>query len=120
MANYTRIVISEVYISVSFDVGDDKVMAIGTRMNQMCGDAYMNGYNWDAFLCAYLSVNAPEILDIIEPDPEADMYSAYIDEVDEENKALAQKFCGIIDDLFNNEDKIYEFLRENADYIEWE
>ena len=41
-------------------------MAIGERMNEICDQAYMNGYNWEAFLNSYLEENAPEIADAIE------------------------------------------------------
>ena len=120
MSESVNINIHDGYISVSFDVADPKIMAVGEKMNEICDEAYMNGYNWEAFLNCYLSVNAPEILEQIDSDPEAEMYSAFIEEVNDETKALAVKFGELIEDLFNNEDKVYSFLNEYAEDIAWD
>ncbi len=120
MSESVNINIHDGYISVSFDVAEPKIMAVGEKMNEICDEAYMNGYNWEAFLNCYLSVNAPEILEQIDSDPEAEMYSAFIEEVSDETKALAAKFGELIEDLFNNEDKVLEFLREYAEDIAWD
>lgn len=120
MSKTVNVIISDEYLSVSFDVADPKIMEIGNKMNEICDEAYMNGYNWEAFFNAYLAANAPEILDVIESDPEAEMYSAYIEEVNDETRALAQKFGQLIEDLFENEEKILDFVKENAEDIEWD
>lgn len=89
-------------------------------MQELVEDAYMNGYNWDAFLNVYLKYNAPEILDVFESDPEAGMYSSYTEEVTEDNKALAQKLADIIEHLIENEQEIYDFLEQYGEEIEWD
>lgn len=110
----------EDYIAISFYNENDKPFAIGEKMNELVEDAYMNGYNWAAFFNAYLEENAPEILEVLEEDPEAGMYSAYINEVNENTKALAQKFGDMIEHLMENEEEIYDFLEEHAETIEWD
>ena len=120
MAEYAKLIIGEDYISVSFDAGNEDIQAIGSKMNEICDTAYMNGYNWDAFFNFYLGQNAPEILDVIESDPEADMYSVYIEEVNNETKALAEQLAEIIDELLNDEEKLLSFVKANADDIEWD
>ena len=120
MANYANIFVSEEYITVSFDAGNDDIMAIGEKMNEMYDEAYMNGYNWDAFMNCYLEQNAPEILEVIDSDPEADMYSVYFEDVSDENKELAEKLVQIIDDLLSSEARVISFLESNADVIEWD
>ena len=89
-------------------------------MNEICCAAQMNGYNWDAFFNCYLGQNAPEILDVIESDPEADKYSVYIEEVSNETKALAEQLAEIIDEFLNDEEKLLSFVKANADDIEWD
>ena len=37
----------------------EKTLAIGEQMNEINEEAYMNGYNWDAFFNYYLEENAP-------------------------------------------------------------
>ena len=37
-------------------------------MNEINEEAYMNGYNWDAFFNYYLEENAPDILESLESD----------------------------------------------------
>ncbi len=120
MANYANLFVSEEYITVSFDAGNDDIMAIGEKMNEMYDEAYMNGYNWDAFMNCYLEQNAPEILEVIDSDPEADMYSVYFEDVSDENKELAEKLVQIIDDLLSSEARVISFLESNADVIEWD
>ena len=120
MADYVNLNIGEDYISITFNVGNNRIMEIGSRMEEICEDAYMNGYNWDAFFNFYLGQNAPEILDVIESDPEADMYSVYIEEVNNETKALAEQLAEIIDELLNDEEQILSFVKANADDIEWD
>ncbi len=119
MSKIANVVTGENYISVNFDV-EDKVLEIGEHMNELCDEAYMNGYNWEAFLNHYLEINAPEILSAIDTDSEAGMYSAYFNDVTEENKALAERYAEIINGLFENEDEIYSFLEDNAGDIEWD
>ena len=36
----------------------EKTLAIGEQMNEINEEAYMNGYNWDAFFNYYLEENA--------------------------------------------------------------
>jgi hypothetical protein len=120
MTEYTKLIISEDYISISFDAGNEDIQIIGSKMNEICDAAYMNGYNWDAFFNCYLGQNAPEIFDVIESDPEAEMYSVYIEDINSETKALAEQLVEIIDDLLNDEEKILSFVKANADDIEWD
>ncbi|MCR5719067.1 MAG: immunity 51 family protein [Lachnospiraceae bacterium] len=120
MKDYYNISFFEDYISVSLYVEYEEVMKLGEAMEQADSNAYMNGYNWEAFLNKYLEYNAPEILDILESDSEAGMYSAYINDVNEETKALAQKFGEIIESLIENEDLALDFLEEHGDEIDWD
>ena len=52
-------------------------------------------------------------------DPEADMYVAYYD-LTPENKKKSEKFAEIITSLIENEEELYQFLRDNGDEIEWD
>lgn len=40
-------------------------------------EAYMNGYNWEAFLNFYLEKYFPEVMTGMSSDPEAGMYAAW-------------------------------------------
>ncbi len=120
MADLVRLQELDDYIAVSFDAGDEKIMAIGTKMQEMCEAAYMNGYNWEAFINAYLEQNAPDILEELDSDPEAEIYSVYINDIGDAGKAAAERLKKILDDLFDNEDEIYGFLEQYADEIEWD
>lgn len=120
MKDYYNISVYDDYISISLYLEYEEVAKLGEVMEQAEPNAYMNGYNWEAFLNKYLEINASEILDVIEPDSEAGMYSAYINDVNEETKALAQKFGEIIESLIENEDIALDFLEEHGDEIEWD
>ena len=120
MKDYYNVSVYDDYISISLYLEYEEVEKIAGKMEEANADAYMNGYNWEMFLNKYLEYNAPEILDVIDPDSEAGMYSAYINDVNEDTKALAQKFGEIIESLIENEDLILDFLEEHGDEVEWD
>ena len=70
----------------------EKTLAIGEQMNEINEEAYMNGYNWDAFFNYYLAENAPDILESMESDPEAGSYAAYFEDT-AENEQKAKRFA---------------------------
>ena len=106
-------------ITVLFNIEDETVMALGERLAEICADAYMNGYNWDALLVCYLDENAPDLLNDLDSDPEAGMYTAIYPD-SPENRKRADQLCEIIEELCENEDAIAEFVQEFADEIAWE
>ena len=117
--DYVKVEKTEDYIGVYFYNADDKPFTIGTKMEELNEYAYMNGYNWEAFFQYYLEKNAPDILNGLESDPEADMYVAYYAST-VENEEKAKKFMEIIISLIENEDELYRIVRENGDEIEWD
>ena len=106
-------------IALCFDIENDKILEIGDKMNDMVEEAYMNGYNWDAFLHYYLAENVPEILEGMDTDPEAGPYVAYY-KGSPENEARAIRFAELITSLVEDKAKLFKFLQEKGDYIEWD
>ncbi len=106
-------------IVVSFKNESDKPFRIGEKMNEIYPEAYMNGYNWNAFLNYYLKKHCPDTLINMERDPEAGSYAAYYIATDE-NEKRAEKLVSTIINLIENESKIYEILKNEADSIEWD
>ena len=119
MADYIKVFNIENIVDVCFYIDHDNILAIGEKMNEICEDAYMNGYNWEALLNFYLENNAPELLDGMNTDPEAGMYVAYYD-LSSENEKKAEKFAGIITHLVENEQELYSLVRDHGDEIEWD
>lgn len=119
MEDYVFNVKNENSISVCFNIEHDKPFAIGEKMNELNENAYMNGYNWEAFLNAYLSKYYPDVCVNMQTDPEAGMYVAYYD-LNEINEKRAVKFTGIIKDLIENEEKLYDFIKKEGDNIMWD
>lgn len=103
--------------SVYFNIEADEVMAIGEKMQGINEQAYMNGYNWEAFLNSYLHANNPELLDGLDTDSEAGTYVALYAEA---SSGKADRLIGIIKRLVNNPDEILSFLKENGEEIEWD
>ena len=106
-------------IVLLFEDEKEKPLAVGQKMNEINEEAYMNGYNWDAFFNYYLAENSPYILESMESDPEAGSYSAYFDD-SAEYEQKAKRFADIIISLIENEEEIYKILREKGDEIEWD
>lgn len=105
-------------IVLVFEDEQDKPLAVGQKMYEINDEAYMNGYNWDAFLNYYLAQNAPDILECIDSDPEAGSYAAYLED-NVENEEKAMRFANIIISLVENEE-IYKIVEEKGDEIEWD
>lgn len=119
MADYVAISKYADSISVCLYNEDDKLLAIGNKMNEINEEAYMNGYNWEAFFNYYLEKYAPDVLEGMDTDPEAGMYAAYY-ELTPENEGRAEKFVEIIRSLVENEEELYRIVREEGDEIEWD
>ena len=94
-------------------------MAIGEKMNEINDEAYMNGYNWEAFINYYLRQNAPDVLSGMDSDPEAGLYAANYN-LNPDNITRAEKLIAILKKLIENEDEIYQLVKESGDEIEWD
>ncbi len=104
-------------ISVYFNIEADQVMAVGEKMESINEQAYMNGYNWEAFLNHYLQTNLPELLVGLDTDSEAGTYVAFYDKA---QASKADKLVNVINGLIQSPDKIYSYLEKNGDDIEWD
>ena len=104
--DYLNIIEAPYSTDIYFDIENPKVMAIGEEMNKRCSEAYMNGYNWDAFLKAFIFQENPDILKVMETDSEAGLYSAIFDGEDEKTRMFAMKFAEIIKELIEKEELI--------------
>ena len=119
MSDYAVKMNLEKYTEVCFYIENPKVMAVAEKMEELCQDAYMNGYNWEAFLSHYLKKNAPDLLEGMEPDPEAGMYAAYYS-LTPENEQKAERFAELIISLIENEEELYRIVQEEGEEIEWD
>lgn len=106
-------------ITITFQVESDYVMTIGKSLQNIHVYAYMNGYNWEAVLSHYLKKEHPELADGLEYDPEAGSMAMYYPlgaEYVERAKQLEQ----VIRDLLADEQRLYNFVRAEADRIPWD
>ena len=106
-------------ISITLFIESDELMTLGEQLNAVCDEAYMNGENWNALLTAYLEKNAPELLEELEPDPEAGMYAAEYP-LTNENRIKAQQLSGLIVSLVSEPERLRRFVAEHAEEIEWD
>ncbi len=119
MSDYAVKMNLEKYTEVCFYIENPKVMAVAEKMEELCQDAYMNGYNWEAFFNCYLAINAPELLEDMHTDPEAGMYVAYYD-LTSENEVKVAQFNELIHKLVEEPELLYDFMREHAADVEWD
>ena len=106
-------------VQVLLQAGDPKVLALGQKLEAICSDAYMNGYNWEALLRHYLETNAPELLEGMKTDPEADMYVAYWP-LTPENEERARRFEELLRALVEDKEGLCRFVREHGEDVEWD
>lgn len=88
-------------------------------MNEIREEAYMNGYNGEAFFNFYLPKYDPDIMVGMDTDCEAGMYVACYD-LSDENEKRAKKFLALIKSLMENEKELYRIIKEDGDKIEWD
>ena len=119
MSDYLQVFQFDGELSLTLDAGDDKVLAVGQKMEEANPDAYMNGYNWEAFFRWYLEKNAPDILEDLEPDPEGGTYVARWP-LTPENEGKAKRFETIIRSLLEDGEELCRLVREEGDEIEWD
>ncbi len=119
LQGYTAVVKHDNSVSVCFYIEHNKPFAIGEKMHKINKEAYMNGYNWEAFFNYYLPKYTPDIMEGMDTDPEAGMYVAYYD-LTPENEMRAEKFVELIRSLMDNEDELYRIVREESEFILWE
>lgn len=119
MKEYVNVARYDDDMCVTFYIESEAVMAVASKMEEINDEAYMNGYNWEAFFNYYLEKNAPELLEDLDTDPEAGMYSA-IYPYSEENENKANKFGEIICNLIENPQELYRIVEEESDEIEWD
>jgi hypothetical protein len=119
MQDYIYIHKSPEIISLCFYLELSKPMNIGDKMNVVYEKAYMNGPNWEAFFNHYLSKNHPALLQGMDTDSEAGMYYA-IYNFSLLNIRKVEEFAVIIEDLIENENKIYAFLKSEGKNIQWD
>ena len=119
MNDYVKILKHDDSIDVVFYIENDNIMALGEKLEEINENAYMNGYNWEALLNFYIEQNAPELSDTFEADPEAGMYAAYFEDSPEGEKN-AEALAKVIVSLVENEERLFDFVRECGDEIEWD
>lgn len=119
MSDFLDITSDEDSISFVFYIENENIMEIGRNIEKINPDAYMNGYNWEAFLNYYLERQSPDVLEDMDSDPEAGTYVAYYENTPE-NSVKVNKFAEIIKYLIETPDDIYEIVREHGDEIEWD
>ncbi|MDE5851126.1 MAG: immunity 51 family protein [Muribaculaceae bacterium] len=105
--------------ALSFNIEDDDILALGEEMNEVRNEAYMNGYNWEAFINYYLAANAPEVCKGMETDSEAGTYVVYYED-GASNCEKVKRLADIIISLVENKEEIFKILREHGDEIEWD
>lgn len=119
MKDYAPVCKSEKYVEVCFYIEHETVMAVGEKMNGLCEEAYMNGYNWEAFLQHYLNQTEPALLENMATDPEAGMYVAYYPNTPE-NEVKAEHLSAVIHALVEDEAELFRFLEREKDAIQWD
>ena len=106
-------------ISVCVTNEDDGLFALGERINARFKQAYMNGYNWDALIRHYVASVDPALMNEIETDPEAGMFSAYVS-LTPENLEKMKRFATHVRNLVADEAALMQFIETNVDRIEWD
>ena len=99
---------------------DKKFDEIFEKVSEINEEAYLNGDGWAALIESYLENNYPELYENYDSDPEAGGYVGSYFGNTKENWEKIRKVAEIVEDLIENEDKIYKYIEENGDEIFWD
>lgn len=99
---------------------DKKFDEIFEKVSEINEEDYLNGYGWAALIESYLENNYPELYEDYDSDPEAGGYVGRYFGNTKENWEKIRKVAEIVEDLIENEDKIYKYIEENGDEIFWD
>ena len=119
MAEYVKVFSTEKDVELCLYADSERLLGMMEKMEAACPEAYMNGYNWEAFWAYYLEKTDPDILSGMKTDPEAGMYVAYWP-LSSENEARAGRFEELIRSLVEDEEELCRILREEGDEIPWD
>ena len=119
MSDYLSVYSDIENISLVFNIVNENILKIKEEIEKINPDAYMNGYNWEAFINYYLEKQSPDVLVDMDSDPEADIYAVYYENT-EKNYGKVRKLAEIIEYLVENPEDIYEIVREHGGEIEWD
>lgn len=119
--NYLTIQIDEEQAIVMLNCEHETVMNVGELMEAVNESAYMNGYNWEAFLISYLSTHYPMLEYNMATDCEAGCFTAIFDNAISINMFEdAEQLKNIIVHLMEHPEEILIYLMENVEEIEWD
>jgi hypothetical protein len=94
--------------SVCLDVGEYKTEVFQTRKEGFKG----NGYDWASLAQVFLEEKMPDLMDVVEFDPESDMFCAYSSNAD-----ALKKFITSFKDACENDNLIQDlFARAQLDW----
>ena len=99
---------------------DKKFDEIFEKVSEINEEAYLKGHGWAALIESYLENNYPELYEDYDSDPEAGGYVGRYFGNTKENWEKIRKVAEIVEDLIENEDKIYKYIEENEDDIFWD
>ena len=119
MSDYVEIIENDGSLDVMFYIDRAEIMAIGEELAAINANAYMNGYNWQALLDCYITKFAPGLAFDFEADSEADMFAAYF-EKSEEGARNAMTLVNIIKSLIEDKQKLFRFVSEYGDEVDWD
>jgi Immunity protein 51 len=106
-------------ISVCVYNEHEGLLALGEKINERFEEAYMNGYNWDALIRYYVASVDPDLMNEVETDPEAGMFSAFMS-YSPENLAKMKRFESHVRSILSDEAALMAFIEQNYDEIEWD
>jgi hypothetical protein len=106
-------------ISVCVCIEQDRLLQVGERINGRFGHAYMNGYNWDVLISFYVQRVDPALMLEVQTDPEAGLFSAYIDGFNPTNLAKMKRLKSHVRTPLADESTHMRFIEQHVHEIEW-
>lgn len=104
---------------LEIQAGQGDCIKIGDKINEICDEAYMNGYNWEVLLQHYIEKNHKNIdLENFGFDSEAEV--CILNLVERDRVADLDMLYYMLSSVFANPQKLYDYVTEHGDEIPWE
>ncbi len=119
MNEYITITKQQDSISLTLNVEDCVIIELGEKINDICDEAYMNGYNWEVLINYYIENNCNNLLDGMHFDSEAGSFVIYYENT-KENELKINEIRDTINFFVQNQDDLIAFVKENESEIPWD
>ena len=106
-------------LSVVLDIKNEKIAVLSAKLQTVNGGVTMNGGGWEALLEWYLDEFHPMVSGGMGSSSSSGTYKAYY-KLAPVNEKKATQLVEVLTDLIEDDNKLYELIKERGEEIDWD